>query len=680
VHRVEKGGNYGWAAMEGPQPIKPNKIGPTPIRPALIELPHTIACSVTGGRVYRGKKFPELRGAYVFGDWETRRLWAARFDGDRAKEMPEIARPSVRIVAFGADKDGELYFLDYDGGTVHTIARNDGAEKNTQFPTKLSDTGLFASVKEHTPATGVVPFAVSSRQWQDGATAEHWAAFPGLSAATYHATGKPIPGMVSWHSFRMHFPKDAVLMRTLSLGSRRLETQLMHYDGMDWRAYTFAWRDDQTDADLVPADGAEIEVPDPTPLGNAPKRHWQFHSRSQCMSCHSNQSEYALAFLPEQLNRAGPDGRNQLVALTEAGYIRRVGKGDKPLPPFDAESVARERKIADPRDASEPLEARARGYLHANCGHCHSDHGGGSVPLRLPFTVKPADMKAIGVRPTRGDFGLPDACIIKPGDPWASTLYYRMAKFGRDRMPHIGAERPDEAGLKLIEDWITAMASQERKRPELAPDQLLSDPTAAMIAARKIGLGSLQLAERNQLLAKAAKLPASPIRDLFEGYLPQSEKGERKLGSNPRPKTILALHGDAGRGAKLFWSTALNCGSCHKIGNQGTPVGPDLSTIGKLRAREDLLESILEPSRRIEPKYAVYVAQTMDGRSHSGLLLVRDENKVVLRDAQNKEIALAAKDVEMLQPSRLSLMPDGQMSGLTALEAADLLEYLITRK
>ena len=61
VHRVEKGGNYGWSIMEGPQPIKPTqKIGPTPIRPPMIELPHTIAASVTGGYVYRGKKFPEL--------------------------------------------------------------------------------------------------------------------------------------------------------------------------------------------------------------------------------------------------------------------------------------------------------------------------------------------------------------------------------------------------------------------------------------------------------------------------------------------------------------------------------------------------------------------------------------------------------------------------------------------
>jgi putative heme-binding domain-containing protein len=688
VHRVEKGGNYGWSAMEGPQPVKPHKVGPTPIRPALIELPHTIACSVTGGYVYRGKKFPELRGAYLFGDWETRRLWAARFEGDRTREMPEITRPSVRIVAFGEDRDGELYFLDYDGGTVHTLARNDGAAKNNDFPTKLSATGLFASVKEHTPAAGVIRFAVNSQQWHDGATAEHWAAFPGLSAATYHAAGKPLPGMVSWHSFRMHFPKDTVLLRTLTLGGRRLETQLMHYDGVDWRPYTFAWREDQSDADLVAADGDEQEVPDPAPLVAAAdkgpsKRLWQFQSRSQCMSCHSNQSEYALAFLPEQLNRPGPDGRNQLVALTEAGYVVRAGNNGKPLPPFDDAAAAKESKLADPADAGQPLEARARAYLHANCGHCHSDHGGGSVPLRLVFSVSAAAMQAINVRPTRGSFGLPDAYIIKPGQPWASTLYYRMAKFGPDRMPRLGAERPDEAGLKLIDAWITSLpGAAVPPRPDLKgpPEKLLADPQAALLLARQLGLGTLKFAQREQLLSAAAKLSPGPMRDLFEGYLPQGPKETRKLGSHAKPKAILALQGDALRGEKLFWSPALNCGNCHKIGNQGTALGPDLSTIGKLRTRADLLESILEPSRRIEPKYASFVVQTVDGRALTGLLVKRDENEVVLRDGQNKEIVLAAKEVEALQPSLVSLMPDGQLAGLTAQEAADLLEYLATRK
>jgi len=676
VHRVEKGGNYGWSAMEGPQPIKPEKVGPTPIRPALIELPHTIADSVTGGFVYRGKKFPELRGAYVFGDWETRRIWAARFEGDRTKEMPEIARPVVRIVAFGENKNGELYFLDYDQGTVHTIERNDGGGRNADFPTTLSQTGLFASVKQHTPAAGVMPFTINSKQWLDGATTEYWAAFPETSSMALHAAGKPVPGLVYWHNFRLHFPKDAVLVRTISFGGRRLETQLLHFEGEDWRGYTYAWRDDQSDADLVPADGAEKEL-----SGQA--RAWQFNSRSQCISCHSNQSEYALAFTPEQLNRPGPDGRNQLIALTEAGFIQRVDKNGAPLPPFDPTSVAKERKLTDPTDKGQPLEQRARAYLHANCAHCHSDHGGGAVALRLDHSLAPKEMNGIGVRPTRGDFGLPDAYIIKPGDPYASTLFFRMAKFGRDRMPHIGSDLPDETGLQLIEEWIAGMNGSAAKNDSIAhsePERLLADPKLALGAARKLVHGELPANERGRFLAAAANLPAGPVRDLFEGYMPAGEKGERKLGSNPRPRAILSLQGDASRGETLFWSQALNCGSCHKIGDRGTAVGADLSTIGKLRPRDDLLQSILEPSRRIEPNYSSYNARTADGRSFIGLVVKRSEGEVVLRDAQNKEIVLATKNIEELLPSPVSLMPSGQLAGLTAQQAADLLEYLATRK
>jgi putative heme-binding domain-containing protein len=674
VHRIEKGGNYGWSATEGPQPIKADQVGPTPIHPALIELPHTIACSVTGGFVYRGQRFPELVGAYVFGDWETRRMWAARFEGGRTKEMPEIARPVVRFAAFGEDNEGELYFLDYDSGTVHTLARNDGGGENADFPRTLSETGLFAVTKEHKPAPGVVPFTINGRQWLDGAVAEHWAAFPGDSSAIWHQTGKPVPGLVYWHNFRMHFPPGAVLARTLTLGDRRVETQLLHFDGGDWRAYTYIWRDDQTDADIAPADGAEKELS----VGGQ-RRVWQYLSRSQCMSCHSNQSEYALAFVPEQLNRPGPDGRNQLITLTKTGLIRRVADDGNPLPPFDEASAGRERKITDPTDASQPLAARARGYLHVNCGHCHSDHGGGAVPLRLASHVPAGQMQAIGVRPTRGDFGLPDAAIIKPGDPSASTLVFRMAKFGRDRMPHLGAELPDETGLRLIEQWIAGMDAVGAA-PHVAADQWLSDPRTALHQARQLGRGELSAADRAALLAAAAKLQPGPVRDLFEGHLPPDEQGERKLGSNPRPAAILAQRGDASRGEALFWSEAVNCGKCHRVGGRGAEVGPDLSSIGKERSAVDLLDSLLAPSRRIEPKYATYLARTEDGRSFSGVVVRRDARGLVMRDGQSKEIALATEEVQRLQPSLTSLMPDGQMAGLTAQQAADLLEYLATRK
>jgi putative heme-binding domain-containing protein len=330
------------------------------------------------------------------------------------------------------------------------------------------------------------------------------------------------------------------------------------------------------------------------------------------------------------------------------------------------------------------LEARARAYLHANCGHCHTFGAGGAVDLRLQLPATIEEMKAVGVRPTRGDFGLLDARIIQPGDPFASTLLFRMAKFGRDRMPHTGSEIPDETGLALIENWIAGMDKNGTKTDPPgangAPDKLLADAKSALCAARQLGSGKLKAADRDALLVAAAKLEPGPVRDLFDGYFPADASGARKLGSNPRPKTILALKGEVARGEKLFWSKALNCASCHKIGDKGTEIGPELTTIGKLRPREDLLESILEPSRRIEPKFAAYVARLEDGRTVTGLVVKRDEKVVVLRDAQNKEIVLAAKNVEELKPSRTSLMPEGQMAGLTAQETADLLEYLATRK
>ena len=80
------------------------------------------------------------------------------------------------------------------------------------IPTKLSDTGLFASVKDHTPAGGVVPFSPNAKQWQDGATAEWLVALPELSSVVLFDKPRPLPGQVFWHDFRMQFPPDAVLV------------------------------------------------------------------------------------------------------------------------------------------------------------------------------------------------------------------------------------------------------------------------------------------------------------------------------------------------------------------------------------------------------------------------------------------------------------------------------------
>ncbi|VTS08129.1 glucose sorbosone dehydrogenase : Glucose/sorbosone dehydrogenase OS=Rhodopirellula europaea SH398 GN=RESH_04790 PE=4 SV=1 [Gemmata obscuriglobus UQM 2246] len=88
----------------------------------------------------------------------------------------------------------------------------------------------------------------------------------------------------------------------------------------------------------------------------------------------------------------------------------------------------------------------------------------------------------------------------------------------------------------------------------------------------------------------------------------------------------------------------------------------------------------MNPSAKVEPQFATYNVRTKDEKTYTGVLVKRDEKQLVLRDAENKEIAIAGDEVESVRPSRLSLMPDGLLSALTPQDAADLLEYLATRR
>ena len=700
VHKVERAGNYGWSAVEGRQPVNVGwKLGPTPIQPPVVEIPHTEGASMTGGYVYRGKKFPQLVGKYVFGDWVTKRIWAAEVKGTELVELKEITPPTVRVVAFGQDADGELYALDYDAGTVHAFVPNDAtASDPAKFPRTLSASGLFADTKAHAVAPGVVKFEINAPQWQDYATSEHFLAAPGTAPVFDYAEKKQIPGNVDWHWYRMLFPENTALVKTLSLETergnpatrRRVETQVMLFDGQYWHGYTYAWRDDQSDADLVPAEGAEksIAVKDPVFAGGVRQQTWNFAGRSQCMQCHHNWAEYTLAFNPEQLHRDidTPAGRvNQLKQLCDAGTLQRRTRDDKPLPVYSGEDLKKERRLVNPADASVKLDDRAKSYLHANCGHCHRMGGGGAVDFELHAFTDWSSKKLLGVKPSRGTFDLPDACVIAPGEPERSTLYYRMAKFGTGRMPHVGAEFVDEAGVALVGRWIASLKGKDERREACPPMGKLDEVAIAAVLqakphdlARAVGTAT---AGENvaSILTLAAKLPAGPRRELFEGYLPHDGR-DKKLGTNPRPKAILALTGDAVKGRELLVAEKSQCLKCHKLDGQGKEVGPDLSAIAKTRSREHLLESLLDPSRRVEPAYQSYLVTAHDGRTFTALVTRKDAKAVVLKDAENRETTLLPADIETLRPARESLMPTGLLADFTPQQAADLLAFLTTRK
>jgi glucose/arabinose dehydrogenase len=114
IDLLVRGGNYGWNLREGLHPFGVHGVGP---RPDLIdpiwEYHHSVGKSITGGGVYRGKRLPELDGAYLYADYVTGELRALRYDFEKGRvvENRPIHGPKLPILSFGEDESGEMYFL-----------------------------------------------------------------------------------------------------------------------------------------------------------------------------------------------------------------------------------------------------------------------------------------------------------------------------------------------------------------------------------------------------------------------------------------------------------------------------------------------------------------------------------------------------------------------------------------
>jgi putative heme-binding domain-containing protein len=483
VCRVKAGENYGWSIVEGSNPIHPDwPRGPAPIAKPWCQVPHTAGASITGGFVYRGKRFPELVGRYVFGDWVTRRAWSIGTTGDGPGALVDLVAPTIRVVAFAEDRDGELLILDYDDGSIHELLPNDEVADAGKFPERLSETGLFADTAKQQPMPGVTPFEIAAEAWADHATSRRFIGLPGTGSVKLNPGKAPVQG--SMFSTKLGYPPGTVLAKTFSMrmredepqSERKLETQLLHFDGRHWHGYTYAWNEAGTDADLVAAEGKSLplEIADPRAPGGRREQTWRFLGRNECQRCHNEWAGTSLAFDIAQLNRdvpaaGGGKAVNQLREFRACGLLEDVViEQNLEADPFATiqrpgpeDTLPR---FPDPHDRTAPLDARARAYLHTNCAGCHR-FGGGSVPhVHLNTEIVTADLEVLGMRPARGDFAIPEARVIAPGEPHRSTLWYRMATTGPGRMPHIGAELVDEAGLALVREWIASLPADSIER------------------------------------------------------------------------------------------------------------------------------------------------------------------------------------------------------------------------
>jgi putative heme-binding domain-containing protein len=132
---------------------------------------------------------------------------------------------------------------------------------------------------------------------------------------------------------------------------------------------------------------------------------------------------------------------------------------------------------------------------------------------------------------------------------------------------------------------------------------------------------------------------------------------------------------DARRGAAIYARENLKCVTCHRIGDAGGRVGPNLTAIGASSPLDYVIDSLLYPAKNVKEGYNTVVVQTADGQVLTGIQVTRSDAELVLRDATGKEMKIPTADIDA-ESAGTSLMPAGLIDGLSREELADLVRYL----
>jgi putative membrane-bound dehydrogenase-like protein len=197
-----------------------------------------------------------------------------------------------------------------------------------------------------------------------------------------------------------------------------------------------------------------------------------------------------------------------------------------------------------------------------------------------------------------------------------------------------------------------------------------------------------------KLIAALAAAPAlesltpAAVRAALQGYPEDVQQAARPLLKRLEPDAAqrkarldelaeVLKCGDGHRGKLVFFGKKAACSTCHTAQSQGGSVGPDLSKIGSIRTGPDLLEAVAFPSQSFARGYEPYVVTTRSGKTHpAGLLRRQTADAVYLVTAERAEVRIPRSDIESLEPSKVSIMPQGLDAQLSRRELADLIAFL----
>jgi putative heme-binding domain-containing protein len=188
-----------------------------------------------------------------------------------------------------------------------------------------------------------------------------------------------------------------------------------------------------------------------------------------------------------------------------------------------------------------------------------------------------------------------------------------------------------------------------------------------LVEKKTIPAAEIDAARRQRLLAHRQESIRTRAAKIFEGAINVDRR--RVLDEY---KELTTLPGDSRRGKAIF---AKSCSICHRLEGVGHEIGPDLQALAN-KSPLSLLAEILDPNRNVDTRYLAYVAVTRSGRSFTGLLASESATSITLRAQEGKNQVLLRSELEELQSTGKSLMPEGLEKDLSKQDVADLIAYL----
>ncbi len=313
-------------------------------------------------------------------------------------------------------------------------------ENFSKAPKFLSEFGFFQDMRNQIPAESVHPYSLVSPLFSDQTDKLRF---------VYVPEGERL-GYVKNKVFI--FPVGSTLIKTFAylnknsaLDQQLLETRLLINTNSGWKAISYVWNENQTDARRSIA-GATIPTSFIDSDGKTVDVRYRAPNQNQCKECHQ---------VNKVMTPIGPKARNMDKAvnyhsgeMNQLLYWAALGWIDEKL-----ESIP----ISNYDDINASLNDRARAYLDINCGHCHIP-GGSADTTGLYLNLIENDQEQLGIFKKPVAAGRASGNLkysIVPGQPNESIMLFRMQSLDPGiMMPESGRALADEAGINLIKDWI----------------------------------------------------------------------------------------------------------------------------------------------------------------------------------------------------------------------------------